>query len=69
MKKVYLVSFFLEGAEHPETFVFGGRNMAQRFVRQMIDDHGIDGKRIKVKQYTVVTEDQLTGHYGEKNEN
>lgn len=68
MKNVYVVSFYPEGASKPEVFVFGGRNMAQRFVVQMTREHGIESEDILVKQYVVMTESQLQGHYGVKSE-
>lgn len=66
MKKVYVVSTLIEGLSAPQIHIFGGRNMAERFVSQMINEHGFYGEDIKVKQYVIMTEDQLTGHYGGK---
>lgn len=66
MKKVYVASIFSEGLRVPQIYIFGGRNMAERFIKQIMDDHGIASDDIRVKQYVVMTDNQLKGHYGEK---
>lgn len=48
-------------------FVFGGRNMAETFVKETMLD-GVKGEDISVKQYVVMTDSQLQGHYGVKSE-